>query len=256
MMGAIFSNDFIDYTPTARSADSDYPVTDIDEKWSLTRTFKAADATANDWLIKLDMTSAQTVASILLNHVNFTSVTIQGNATDSWGAPSFTTTISISKDPIVQRYKAFIPLTAFNYRYLRIFIPTGQTPTDDTVWYVGGLVALDSYTELSRNASMFDRTAEIPNETVEIGGNVKDSVDTAAMLGLECSLGFSKRKQTDESELWTLNALSNSTPMVLYENLSDTSQAWLVRKEGGYKGTLLAGLITSGNTIDFEEIGT
>jgi len=253
-MGVIFSNDFITFTPTARNANSSYPATNISERWHLIRTFKSADATANDWLLKLDMASAQTVAAIVLNHVNFTSVIIQGHASDSWGSPSFTTTVSISQDPAVDRYKAFIPLTAFNYRYLRIFIPTGQTPTDDSVWYVGNVEVLDSYETLVHNATTFPRTSDVQKSETTIHGNTTDVITHGGRY-FEGSLSFNIRKASDETELWTLNNLDPATPLVLYENLSDTSKVYTVIKTGAYKGTLKAGLLVSGNSISFKEIG-
>ena len=255
-MGIIYSNDFItSLTITPRSENSSYPAENIEEQWHLPRLFKAEDATANDYLMVIDMASAKTVAAVFLNHVNFTSVTIQGHASDSWGSPSFTTTVTISEDDVVDRYKAFIPLTSFNYRYMRIFIPSGQTPTSDSVWFVGGLEVLDSYTELTRNPGRLTRTSELPIETNEIHGRTTDVMELGTLRGWSGSLKFSARKMSNEAELWTLNNLSPATPIVLYENLSDTSRVYLARKASCYQGAIRPGLIVDGNSIDFEEVG-
>lgn len=253
-MTIIFSDDFIDYTPSARVADASYPATNVAELWHLIRVFKSTGSTANDWLLKLDMASAQAVAAIVLNHVNFESVTIQGNDIDVWTSPAFTDTVSIVRDPAVNRYKAFIPLTSFNYRYLRIFIPSGQTPANGSVWYVGSVVLLASYTSLARQPATISRTADIPFNEVEIGGRVVDIVPMGTLLGWSGSISFSSRRTSDESELWTLNSINPGSPMILYDDL-DTAAVYCVRKVNWYEGKKKGGRKVSGNSIDFEEIG-
>ena len=72
--------------------------------------------------MKFDFGGAKSLQGIMLNDVNFDKVVIQGNASDAWGGPSYASgTLTVSQDKVTGRYKIYIPLTGFNYRYLRIF---------------------------------------------------------------------------------------------------------------------------------------
>lgn len=91
--------------------------------------------------VVVDFGSAKTVDVILLARTNFTTARIQGNASDSWGAPAFNQLVTITQNPMNLRYQYGAVLTAFSYRYLRILIPS-QTPTDGASYYLlGGLWA-------------------------------------------------------------------------------------------------------------------
>lgn len=94
---------------------------------------------AGAWL-KVDFGSAQSVAGLFLNNANFTTATWQGNATDSWTSPSFSQALTNATDKAGKTKGFFSPTVAFNYRYLRLFIPyqaliSGSLPT------LGNLIA-------------------------------------------------------------------------------------------------------------------
>lgn len=130
----------LDYTPAATSADSNYPVTNLEDYGHLRRPWKAAVATGivN---VTLDFGAGNTLNSlaadpgIFLDDLNVTSLRIQGNSvTTDWVTPPWDQAITVAKDEQVMRYKDFRRLAdlnaaAFAYRYLNIRIPS-QTPTD------------------------------------------------------------------------------------------------------------------------------
>lgn len=89
----------------------------------------------------VDFGSAQTIVLLVLARVNFTSATVEGNATDSWGAPSFSLALTITRNEQSGRYQWAGLLTAFTFRFMRIVIPA-QTPTDGASGYlIGGIWA-------------------------------------------------------------------------------------------------------------------
>lgn len=85
----------------------------------------------------IDFGSALAITGIWLVRTNFATVRIQGNPTDSWGAPAFDQTFTIERSPFNWRYQFGVKLSGFTYRFLRVFIPT-QTPTDGTTAYLLG----------------------------------------------------------------------------------------------------------------------
>ena len=89
----------------------------------------------------IDFGAARTISLVILVNTNFTSATIQGNATNVWGSPSFSQNITIARNPQMWRYQHGVMISGFNYRFLRILIPS-QTPVDGVAYYsLGGLWA-------------------------------------------------------------------------------------------------------------------
>lgn len=101
-----------------------------------------ADAFTNPagaWL-KVDFGSAQAVAGLFLNNANFLTATWQGNATDSWTTPSFSQSLTLGTDRAGKVKGFFSPVAAFNYQYMRLFIPY-QTLASGTLPTLGNLIA-------------------------------------------------------------------------------------------------------------------
>jgi hypothetical protein len=88
--------------------------------------------------LTLDLATATALDVIWLCNVNFTTCTIQGNATDAaWGAPSYTSgALTIGRSGNTRYHHALRPV-AFNYRYLSIAIPNQATTDGATVFKVG-----------------------------------------------------------------------------------------------------------------------
>lgn len=253
-MGLILSNDYVTYTPTARSAKTDYPVINITDKWHMLRRFRADDATANDWLIKLDFTTSTIIKILFLRYVNFNSITIQGNDTDVWTSPSFSETVSLTLDDVTNRYTLTHLLTAFEYRYMRLFIPTGQTPISDTVWFIGDVCCFSDYVEFTRNITSYSRTAEIPYSDIKINDRISDRVTFSDHLKFTSTIDFGERVYLYESELLDINAMPCATPVLFFENMGDNEKGWLCLRNTFYKGSRDK-ISVSSNTLTYEEVG-
>lgn len=116
----IFSDNLADYSSTvitAASASLDLPVANVRHPHR-TRPYRTGTATAAEW-VKFDLGSAKAVDSlILLDHTltaGDSAIALEGNATDSWGSPSFSQALTFNADVI-----AAVLAAAQTYRWWRI----------------------------------------------------------------------------------------------------------------------------------------
>ncbi|GAG50253.1 unnamed protein product, partial [marine sediment metagenome] len=218
---------------TVRSEDSNHPKENMYDYRNLNKDLRAEDATKNDWLWKADFGAAQAMAALFLNYINFDKVTIQGHATDSWGTPSFEETFEISQDDRVQRYKAYCALTNFNYRWQRGFIPSDATLVGDlAVWAVSSVAALESVITLSPQITYgYDYSTDVPVKDSPKKSGGKERVGQGEDLIWTGEIPIGRRTPTDESQLWSLNALNRAEPHVLFENEGNTQYAYLCWRE-------------------------
>jgi len=255
MGNIILSNSFVDVANTnitARSEATGYAKINVMDRWNMKRRFRADDKTANDYLLKFDFGAAQTLVGVFLNDVNFNKVKIEGHASDSWGAPSYAgTDLTVSQNPVTGRYQIYIPLTAFNYQWLRIFIPSGTTAvgTYTTKWEVGAVCFLSAATTLSHNMSYgygykgdhFYKNA------------VNERIQLSESMRWQGRLVFGNRASSDKTELQTVNQMNMALPFVYYENRGNTSEAYLcVRDDSIEIEEFTYGAVT-GNTITIKE---
>lgn len=226
---------------------------------SLERAFRANNATANDWLWKVNFGAAQVVAAVVLSDVNFDKVIIEGHASDVWTAPSFTSgSVTISKNAMTNRYSVYVPLTAFNYQFLRAYIPADASAVGryTTKWHIGSMCCLSAATAFSTNmAAPYTRRAPIPYSDIQLDNGCTRRVKLGNLKRLEVDISFgSARTTTGEGELWTMDATDIGLPVVFYENLSDTSMVMIGMRDGNYEGTQIFNGITVGNVIRFKEL--
>ena len=130
-----FANVVDGATITGSSEDADYPASNIANP---ERPFLPWRTTAiTDQNVVIDFTTTTQLSLIILVRTNFAAATIQGNATNTWGAPSYSQAVTIARNPVMWRYQYAILPVGFNYRYLRIFIPA-QTPVDGASYFLLG----------------------------------------------------------------------------------------------------------------------
>ena len=129
-MRILYDNIIKDATITASSEHPDFTfaVGLLDKR--LSRVSRTIDD--DDQWIKFTMSSATNASYICIKNHNFTSgatVKIEGNATDSWGAPTFTQTITVSDDMCA----AFA--STQNFQYWRLTVDDASNP--DTYIEIG-----------------------------------------------------------------------------------------------------------------------
>lgn len=262
MGNVIISGDFEDVygtsAITSRSEDSNHPDDNICNFRSLPKDFRAQDQTVNDWLLKINFGSAKDLAALLLNDVNFDKVTIQGNATDSWGTPSFTQNFTISEDDWVERYKAYCALTSFNYQWLRVFIPSDASLVGDlSVWAVSSLAALLTAKTITLSPQIsygYNCTSDIKVKDSNKKSGGKERIGEGSDLIWKGEIPIGRRTPTDKAQLLTLNKLNRAEPHVLYENEGNTQYAWLCWRDNPVRITREANRIIQTDPIQFTEI--
>lgn len=173
------------YTPTATSADSNFPITNLSVLSPLERKWAALVATGivN---VTLDFGSALNGLAanpgLFLDDMNVTSIRIQGNSvTTDWVTPPWDQALTIAEDEQVMRYKGFFRIAdlnaaAFGYRYLNIRI-LSQTPTDAANYRIARVV-VGQILELTANPS-YDSGATRHDEWIDTkfsGGGMERSV--------------------------------------------------------------------------------
>lgn len=144
--------DDLDYSIDSKSSEtSGFPATEIKE-WEFQFDLWRATGASDEWII-LDLGSAKQINGLGILNPNVPQVILEGNDTTTFTSPSFTTgTVTMETDPFRERYYHYFDadaLSGFNYRYIRIFFPSGQTTLDgDSVYSLGGVVVSDSAEDL------------------------------------------------------------------------------------------------------------
>jgi hypothetical protein len=158
--------------------------------------------------ITINLGSAQTPAVFLIQDHNLTSsatVKLQGNASDSWGAPSFDYTFSTIEDALIYYFTA-----TQNYQYWRLDISDATNPDG----YIEiALMYLGTYTQLNKINAEWG-SSEVPGALLQ--NNVSESGVTrryyyAAQTKLNLNFGN------------TLNNADVTTIVSMQSNLIDTS---------------------------------
>ncbi len=219
------------YTPVASSQDSGYPASNLYDYAHLRRQWRSLVAT--EVTIVMNFAAAKAVLAVFLDDVNFANCYIAGNASDAWGSPSFPEVeFAISNDIRVNRHKVMAVLTGFNYQYMRIRIPA-QTPADGlSVFRIGRLACMDTVLELTQNPYYpYPHEAGYPEPVVNsfLSGG-EEVIEQGDYKIFQCSFDFRNYDIANESDLWTIDAITPGSYLVLHENLGDTERAYLCRK--------------------------
>lgn len=236
----IFGHDFLAYTPVMSSADTNYPVANLLLYNNLFRHSRSTVKT--EVTISIDMGAATVLAGVMLNDVNFTAAYVEGSADNvTW---DFSQLIAISEDKTVKRYKIYVPLTAFNYRYFRVRI-TAQDPvarfpdTALSVFRIGTLVLCKQAVELTYNPAAGPYTVSgaypepLINKFMDGGDEVVSRGDTKRG---NIKFSFSPTTLDQVGELRDLDAILKPTSnVVFYRNNGDTWECYLCRSRGAFE---------------------
>lgn len=260
MGNIIIDNDLITVATaeiTVQSTAAGYSKADVFIFKSPERRYRMDSADKSDVnpIMYFDLTSAQTVDAIVLDAVNFDTVQIFGHASDlgvDWSTATFDSgELTVSKDAQTGRYKIYIPLTAFNYRWLAIGVPASATAVGSYTakWEIGRVGIMDTATEFSKQMSRgYKRGADQAFTENAIGE--RDKTGPIYWVG---TLDFGYRTDTQETDLTTLNNYDIDDTVIFYENFGDTSKVYFCYRLDSYSG-MYAGLgYVKGESIKFRE---
>ncbi len=262
MPNAIVANNFVsvdDADITARSETSTMPKVNVMSWASPLYRYRADDLVQSDTnpLLIFDFGSAQSLAAVAIDNVNFDTVRIFGHASDlgtNWSTATYDSgDLTVSLDNFSLRYKAYIiPATTFNYRYMAIGTPAAATAVGDyvTKWEIGRVLPIETMTTLEINHN--HGYTKVPRETYKDmgrGGRIPQSTDRQ----VELTIPFHPRSTSYTTDMHALNAMSQSAPITFYENQGDTSQFWVCLRDTAYSWEYLQGGQYQVSTQKFKE---
>lgn len=131
-MRLMYDNEVMDATLTAATHEANYPVSNLKDT-RLSRIYQSTSGTAQYILIAGTAITASCLLIAAHDIPSGATITIQGNDIDSWGAPSFSESVTQSDD-IMAHY-----FTSASYNYWRLYVNTAAA------FIIGGL-HLGAYT--------------------------------------------------------------------------------------------------------------
>jgi hypothetical protein len=156
-------------TLTDSSEASGYAGTNTQQRWP-TRVWRSTGITS-EW-IKVNLGSAKAIQALVLHDHNLTAgatVTLQGNATDSWGAPSYNQALTwaVAGDGPYTTF-CYFPASTQTYQWWRLTV----ADTGNTAGYLSvGRIFLGPYTGLTRTYKSRKSSYEDPSVVeTSIGG--------------------------------------------------------------------------------------
>jgi len=219
-MRMIYNDLWNDGTVTPSSAQPGYAGANTQNRFTIKAWRTTADADENIVLDYGSAVSADGVAIIGHNLTASATINLQGNATDSWGAPSIDETLTSRSGVILHWF------TSGSYRYWRVRI---QDPTNpDTYLQVGRIILGPrfSITEAGRSA-----VAEFPESRVR-GDRVSFALSNEPYADIgpahrEYSYQFRNIGNTLKTAFDTMvAAVGRHTPVVFTHFDDDTDSNW------------------------------
>lgn len=171
---------FENYTIAGQSTqDASYPSSNL-KLWTRREVPWKTTVATDSWVV-LNFGSAKVINSVVAIDVNYATAKIQGNATDSWGAPSFDSgNITLGLEGWTNRYRLIKDpndFAAFNYQYLRWFIPT-QTPTDGaSVFRTGMLIVTTQAVNYPIDPNSMEVTPRKEDSQIELWSGAIETIN-------------------------------------------------------------------------------
>jgi hypothetical protein len=230
-------------TPTLAASSNystDYSISNANNWTNLRRKWMSSDTSANTITGTFDTTQA--VVGVVLDDVNFTSCTIGG------------TSFTVSKDERVNRYKIYAVKSSSGTSAPTIVINNQATTDGLSTFRIGRIIYLTSIITLTQNISWnYPYTAEQPSLKIPFESGGAEILRLGDYFAFSCTMKFEYLNKTNESQIHTINTINMNTPIVLYENNSDTSKVYVCYKDGGIGVTELSPTVVSIDSFKFME---
>lgn len=247
---------FSSYTPTcANSNDATYIVTNLNQYSNTKRHFRTASATAS--LIILDRGGTVANSAIAIIDTNFATVTLMGNASTDFGAPTFSTGVTLSRDERTDMYKVYHPLpSSFDYRYVGITLPNAMTITDtNTVYRIGSIFCVASEVTATKMPTDYEISADETIESESMQGGWTADVKLSDQI-FEADLSYTPSDSTTaEAEFWTMNNVPKNQTILFYEgDTTDKSKVYPVKRRTAVKLKKEPGSLFTPSNITLREV--
>lgn len=207
----LFTPNLIDSATISASSETDYLTASNVANELRTKVWRTGTSAAAEW-IKFDFGSAKAVTAFIIANHTFsgdTLVALEGNATDSWGSPSFTQAVTLASGTILTTFASqsyrwwrfrFTKPTAGTQRDVgRIFLGTYTEPTDAPDWN-GVKVARSDNTSIVRSVGgqeWADRRSNYRKPAADFTACSTTSKDAIDLVVADCGVGKSLFIQPD-----------------------------------------------------------
>ena len=192
----------------------------------------AATGNTNRTYVGLDLGSALALVSIFVDNINITSVLVQHSSDGTTWTTDSTATVMRNGDD--GRYKFWLALTSWTFRYIRLNANTTSTTDGQTLMQVGSIVVQSATTTWSTPGGLpFIRTplqASITNADGISGG--RDPVLTGNRYSL-LTVNQPAMPMTMEDTILELLGYGMHAPFLFIRDDTDatlTEQAYIVRR--------------------------
>ena len=178
------------------------------------------------------------VGAFTFENVNFTTIRIRGNNTDTWGTPSYDSSHS-TLDQIDgddgRRKNIIIPSVTFNYQYIRLD-PSGLD-SGATFYQIGSFgVWRNTLTTLTKNFGVpLQKTIEDQAEEIEfVSGGREIGVAAPATIRLNLVARLDRSSAQQMSEYQALANVPRNRVILLYENNGDGTKIYHCRRASSF----------------------
>lgn len=242
-MICLFGNRFASASAvTASSEDTSYPGTNI--KTPERQLWPYRSLAVGSQNVVVDFGATTSMSYLQLFNVNVNTLTIQGHASDSWGAPTFAQTVTPKQNPITGRYGWGGRLLGsgsveFNFRYLRFVLNSTPVIAPLTVYQIGGANGHVGIAPPKKFAADWDRIPIYPVTDVSPphGGWSQRSIDgdISAALTVRRAATYSHATPlvSDDARSWMLTIdkqAFDSAFFGLIEDLGAPELSWMVKQ--------------------------
>lgn len=182
--------------------------------------------------IGLNFGAARALVALMIDHCTVTSVKVQYSTNGStWVDSPGTVTLSQDRDG---RYKAYVPLTSWNYQYIRVINNSAATIDGTSTFGVGSLIPIVSVTTWGYNPGfpleVGHRKAVVTNDNFASG---KRKPVVVGNRFVDLTLNQNAVMHSMESTINTiLGSYAENMPFMLYLNRNSTAECYIVYRVG------------------------
>lgn len=232
MTTALYADFAAPSSVSAVSENANFPATNAASVTSPNWPYKSGNNIATSERLVYDFGTATALAAIVIDHINVGSVVLKGNATNSWGSPSWSSgTLTVNLDRKDGRRKLFyIPAgsgSPFSYRYLALEPATTTTTDGSNLWRVGCLLGLKTITAWPTNSKFPYTPAQ--RQAIEPGIKAGGGGDPSALGNryAEITIPTSRYDNAAMEAIFDDILAQRADPIVYYRNFSSTAEAYI-----------------------------
>lgn len=227
-------------TPTGSSTLGSYIAANVQDWQNAQYRWQSNTVTTDQW-IKLDLgASPPSYYGVYLGRLNVGVGTVQANATDTWGAPTFSEVNSFTRDDHISRRNKIVFFNAFHtevtYRFVRFLINSATVTDDGATFKVGKFFPLVTSVEIEpRQEVSIQRMKAVLEQEFSSGRHeILSQGEQKMILDFPWEYMWNPTRSPDGNEESSMLSLATDkdVPVIVCPNTLRTYQAYLCRQMG------------------------